>query len=97
MAGSLLIGPCAAGWCCRLVLHAYAITGKPLAAANSMGAPCDTCSSRQINSGATAAAGMGKAVSSMLHSKGPAVSWFVIVGQRLLLVESRDNRVDLHG
>ena len=34
---------------CRLVLDAYAIGGKPLAAANGMGTPCNTCSSRQMN------------------------------------------------
>ena len=54
---------------CRLVLDAYAVPGEPLAAADSMGAPCDTCSSRQMNPGATAAASMGKALSSMLHDE----------------------------
>ena len=81
---------------CRLVLDAYAIIGKPLAAANSMGAPCETCSSRQMNPGAIAAASMGKALSSTLHGKGQAVSWLIIVGQRSLLGECY-NSLDLHG
>ena len=45
---------------------------------------------------AIAAASMGRALSSMLHGGGLAISWLIIVGQRLLLAE-RHNSMDLHG
>ena len=45
---------------------------------------------------AIAAATMGRALSSMLHGGGLAISWLIIVGQRSLLAE-RHNSMDLHG